>query len=75
MTRFVAGHGDMTTRCLLAVLSGATTVREVQAIVGAGSTETVHRNLRILRRNGLVDWADHRQGTLHPRVESVQPVM
>lgn len=56
---------DTTTRVLLAVLDGATTIRGIQDATGIPSTATVHRHLTTLRQHQLVDWEPTLTATLH----------
>lgn len=60
-------YGPHTTACLLAVIAGADTMRQVQEITGTKSVATVYRNLLVLREEGLVTWQFGKQGTLRPR--------
>lgn len=57
--------GDSATRVLLAVVDQShPTVRSVAAEVGLSVTRT-YEHLKRLRGEGLVDWTDGGQGTLH----------
>lgn len=64
-------YEDLTTRCLLAVVGGARSVREVQRAVMPASLSTVHRHLLILRHNDLVRWEEGKSRTLRPGVQLV----
>lgn len=67
-----AGYiGPARTKILLEVIrQRRPTVRSV-AHGGARSTRTIQKHLANLRRDGLVDWDDHHQGTLHATVAPV----
>lgn len=64
----------VTTACLLAVMSAASTVREVQRAAGIASTATVHHHLGVLRRAGLVDWSPRLHRTLRATVVDVTTI-
>lgn len=46
-------------------------IRDVMAITGHRSTNTVHEHLKFLRSRGFVDWEDGLAGTLRPLVHPV----
>lgn len=60
-------YGPHTTACLLAVIAGADSMRQVQAMTGTKSVATVYDTLLLLREEGLVTWQFGKQGTLQPR--------
>lgn len=59
------------TRTLIAVLSGAVSVREIGAVTGDGVGST-HEDLTALRERGLVAFEPHHQRTLRARVRVVK---
>jgi hypothetical protein len=56
------------TRAALAVLGGATSVRQVGVVCGWQSPSHAHENLRKARELGLVTWEPGLNGTLRPTV-------
>ncbi len=56
------------TRAVLAVLGGATSVRQVGAVCGWRSTSHAHLNLCMARDLGLVTWEPGLNGTMRPLV-------
>jgi DNA-binding transcriptional ArsR family regulator len=62
--------GNSATRVLLAVLSGASTYRELVKVTGSRPA-TVNYHLKRLRDAGLVEWDPRCQGTLRSAVSVV----
>lgn len=65
------------TRTMIAVMVlharfGRVTVREVMLLTGRTTPSVAHAHLNTLRSNGLVDWIDGQQATIHPTVEVVE---
>lgn len=65
-------HGNARTRILLHVVSeGRTTVRSAMRAAGLKSAGTALHHLRVLRDEGLVDWEDEHQATIHATCKPV----
>lgn len=62
--------GDRACRVLFAVLEGNRLITELINASGL-SRSVVHLGLRELRALGIVEWADHKQGTLRPTIRLV----